>query len=111
MYRVLFYATASGRQPVLDWLRDLEAGDRKVIGEDLKVVQYGFPLGLPLCDHLGGGLWEVRSSLPSRVEARLIFFQHPSEKALIVVHGFIKKSQKTKQSELETARRRKAEFS
>lgn len=47
--QVHFYASESGVEPVLDWLRDLKREDRKAIGEDIKTVQYGWPLGMPPC--------------------------------------------------------------
>ena len=110
MHSVAFYRTGTGRELVLDWIRSLDLPDRKVIGEDLRTVQIGFPMGLPLCDNLGGGLWEVRSSLPSKREARLIFFHSGARKALVVVHGFIKKTQKTASSDIDLARKRMREF-
>jgi phage-related protein len=110
MHRVLFYKTNAGNEVVLDWLRSLDADDRKRIGEDLRVVQLGFPMGKPLCDSLGGGLWEVRSSLPSRREARLLFFHSRAKRALVVVHGFIKKTRTAPAGDIELARRRRREF-
>jgi phage-related protein len=105
--RVVFYRTRSGREPVRDWLRGLERKERRVIGEDIKTVQYGWPLGMPLVRSLGDGLWEVRSQLKSRI-ARVIFFAEGNVMAL--VHGFIKKGQKTPKAELALARRRAAEL-
>jgi len=105
--RVVFYRTAAGREPVRDWLRGLGREDRKVIGEDVKTVQYGWPLGMPLVRSLGDGLWEVRSRLKGRI-ARVIFFAEGDVMAL--VHGFIKKSQKTPADDLALARRRAAEL-
>lgn len=105
--RVVFYRTAAGREPVRDWLRGLDREDRKVIGEDIKTVQYGWPLGMPLVRGLGDGLWEVRSRLKDRI-ARVIFFAEGDVMAL--VHGFIKKSQKTPKDDLALARRRAAEL-
>lgn len=110
VHQVLFYKTVSGREIVREWLRSLARADREVIGEDLRVVQFGFPMGLPLCDNLGRGLWEVRSSLPSKREARLIFFHSRKVKALVVVHGFIKKLRKTPQEDIGIALKRKGEF-
>lgn len=105
--RVRFYRTRSGREPVREWLQSLDRDSRKTIGEDVKTVQYGWPLGMPLVRSLGEGLWEVRSQLKNGV-ARVIFV---TERGLMVpVHGFIKKSQKTPPKELETARRRAAEL-
>jgi phage-related protein len=76
-----------------DWLRGLPVEDRHRIGRDLALVQYGWPMGMPLCRSLGSGLWEVRSNLPSRRIARLVFFIH--EGRIGVVNGFIKKTQRT----------------
>jgi phage-related protein len=105
--RVVFYRTASGREPVREWLRGLDRDSRRVIGEDIKTVQYGWPLGMPLVRSLGDGLWEVRSRLRTGI-ARVIFFAKGDVMAL--VHGFIKKSQKTPKDDLEIARRRAAEL-
>ncbi len=93
---------------MLDWLRSLPAHDRRAIGTDLATVQVGWPLGMPLCRSLGTGLWEVRSALPSRRIARLLFFV--GEGRIGVVHGFIKKTQKTPAEDLQLARRRMKEM-
>jgi phage-related protein len=105
---VVFYRTSGGAEPVLDWLRNLPTDDRRAIGTDLATVQFGWPLGMPLCRSLGGGLWEVRSALPSRRIARLLFFV--GDGRIGVVHGFIKKSQKTPAEDLQLARRRLKEM-
>jgi phage-related protein len=109
MHEVFFFRTAAGNEPVLEFLRELPKPDRAVIGADLLTVQFGFPLGMPLCRALGGGLHEVRSSLPSRREARMIFFVD-GQRIIVVVHGFIKKAQKTPDADLNRARDRKAEY-
>lgn len=101
---VIFYRTALGAEPVRDWLRSLPSDDRRAIGFDLATVQVGWPVGMPLCRSLGGGLWEVRSTLPSRRIARMVFFIHEGQ--LIILHGFIKQAQKTPHDELELARKR-----
>ena len=95
---------AMGREPVRDWLDDLPRDDQKTIGRDIAKVQFGWPLGLPLCRAMSGGLWENRSSLPSRREARVMFGFH--EGMLIALPAFIKKSQKTSPEELAIARQR-----
>ena len=105
---VVFYRTSGGAEPVLEWPRSLPAEDRRVIGTDLATIQFGWPIGMPLCRPLGEGLWEVRSSLPSRRIARLLFFVH--EGRIGVVHGFIKKTQKTPADDLALARRRMKEM-
>jgi phage-related protein len=88
----------------LEWLRKLEKEDRQVIGFDLMRVQFGWPIGMPLVRNLGEGLWEVRSDLRSDRIARLLFCFHKG--MLVVLHGFIKKTQKTPPNDLQTARRR-----
>jgi phage-related protein len=108
MLSVVFFKTDAGNEPVLDWLRGLTREDRLVLGADLRTIQMGFPLGMPLCRPLKGGLFEARSSLPGKREARLIFFQ--DAELLIVICGFIKKTRATPQSELENARRRMGEY-
>ena len=101
--RVLFYKSTSGRQPVREWLKALPSPDRKIIGEDLKTAQFGWPLGMPLIRKLEADLWEVRSNLSNRI-ARVIFTVE--EDKMVLLHAFIKKSQKTPTSDLEVARRR-----
>src|SRR5260370_26240554 len=90
---VVFYRTAQGGEPVREWLRTLPIEDRRAIGRDLAVVQYGWPVGVPLCRSLGNGLWEVRSNLPSRRSARVLFFVQQAR--IRVVHGVGKKTQRT----------------
>jgi phage-related protein len=105
---VVFYRTSGGAELVLDWIRSLPVEDRRAIGADLATVQFGWPIGMPLCRPLGNGLWEVRSTLPSRRIARLLFFVEGDRVG--VVHGFIKKTQKTPVDDLELARRRMKEM-
>jgi phage-related protein len=101
---VVFYRTNSGAEPVRDWLRGLPIDDRQKIGGDLATVKIGWPIGMPLCRPLGSGLWEVRSHLPSRRIARVLFCVH--EGRIGVLHGFIKKTQKTPTDDLDLARQR-----
>lgn len=102
-----FYKQASGREPVREWLKSLNKEERWVIGEDIKMVQTGWPLGMPLVDNLGKGLWEVRSRLPSAI-ARVLFIMYQGR--LVLVHGFIKKTQKTPHQDLELALSRAKEI-
>ncbi len=105
---IVFYRTSVGVEPVRDWLRGLPGDDRQKIGFDLAAVQVGWPVGMPLCRSLGSGLWEMRSSLPSRRIARILFCVH--EGRIAVVHGFIKKTPKTPRDEIELARKRMKEL-
>jgi phage-related protein len=104
--QVLFYRTAAGAEPARDWLRSLDEEDRKAIGNDLRTLQIGWPVGMPLARSLGDGLWELRSKLSNRI-ARLVFFFDGDR--IIILSGFIKKSQSTPKQELDTARSRKAD--
>jgi phage-related protein len=101
-----FYRTAAGNEPVREWLKELPESERKQVGRDIKAVQFGWPLGLPLVDSLGDGLREVRSRLPSRI-ARTIFFVQ--DETIILLHAFIKKTRATPDQELDLARKRKHE--
>ena len=96
-----------GTEPVLEWLRSLDRGDRRVIGLGLMRVQFGWPIGMPLVRSLKDGLWEVRSTLPSQRIARLIQCFHQG--TLVVLHGFIKKTRKTPADDLALAKRRMKE--
>jgi len=107
-FPLYFWSTPSGREPVRDWLNDLSVEDRRVVGRDMAKVQFGWPIGLPLCRSLQDGLWELRSSLPSKREARVLFGFHDGE--LIALHAFVKKTQATPAADLKLARKRMKEF-
>lgn len=100
---VRFFRTDAGTEPVREWLKELPAIDRKTIGEDIKTVQFGWPLGMPLVDHLGGDIWEVRIRVGNRI-ARILFAV--DGQTMVLLHGFIKKQQKTPGPELDLARDR-----
>lgn len=97
---VSFYRTDAGNEPVRDWLKELPRHDKRIIGEDIKTAQIGWPLGMPLIRKMDKNLWEVRSSLPDGI-ARVFFTVDGNR--MILLHGFIKKSDKTPQNELNTA--------
>ncbi|MGD0137411.1 MAG: type II toxin-antitoxin system RelE/ParE family toxin [Tepidisphaeraceae bacterium] len=101
---VLFFQTDSGNEPVREWLLSLPKGERKTIGDDVLKVQYCWPIGKPLVGSLGNGLWEVRSRLGDRI-ARVMFYVEGQ--TMVLLHGFVKKTQKTPRHELELALRRK----
>jgi phage-related protein len=105
---VLFYRTRGGTELVRDWLRSLDDRDQNTIGLDLMRVQFRWPVGMPLCRAMGDGLWEMRTNLPSNRIARLLFCVTGGR--ILVLHGFIKKTQKTPDEELTQARRRKKEI-
>ena len=103
--RVVFFRINAGREPVREWLRSLDSADRKTIGEDIKLVEFGWPLGMPLVRKIESDLWEVRSHLTRRRIARVLFTVQGYQMALL--HGLIKKSQKIQQHDLNLARNRK----
>ena len=105
---VVFYATSAGREPVREWLRQVDRDDRREIGADVLAVQKGWPLGLPLCRSLGKGLWEVRSKLSSRRIARVIFAI--VDETIVLLSGFFKKTQKTPAGEIALALKRLKEM-
>ena len=105
---VVFYRTPSGAEVVRDWLKGLDKGDRAAVGQDLMRVQFRWPVGMPLCRSLSEGLWEVRSDLARGRIARVLFCL--AGQRIVVLHGFIKKSQNTPGGNLALARKRKREF-
>lgn len=105
LLHIAFFRSEYGREPVREWLKELPRNERKVIGEELKTVQFGWPLGMPVVRKMDPGLWEVRVRLDNRI-ARVFFTVE--QDIMVLLHGFIKKGQKTPQNEIETARRRLA---
>lgn len=100
---VRFFASSQGTEPVRDWLRSLPAADRRTIGEDLKTVQFGWPLGMPLVRKLAERLWEVRVHLDDRT-ARVLFTVVDGK--MVLLNGFIKKSRATPKAEFDLTRQR-----
>jgi phage-related protein len=103
-----FYVSPAGNAPVRDWLLALDQDDRRVIGKDIQKVEFGWPIGMPYCRPLGRGLWEVRSDVSSGRIARVVFCILNG--GMVLLHGFVKKTQKTPQQEIELALRRKKEL-
>jgi phage-related protein len=99
----IFYRTEAGGEPVREWLRDLSKEDRKRIGEDIQTVELGWPLGMPVCRPMGAGLYEVRTRLESHRTARVLFYVDVRSR-MVLLHGFIKKTARTQQSDLAVAR-------
>jgi phage-related protein len=78
-------------------------GDRKSIGEDIKTLQFGWPVGMPLARKLAENLWELRSNVSLGI-ARTFFSIFQEQ--IVLLHGFVKKSRKTPPKELALAKRR-----
>lgn len=100
---VNFYKEKSGKEPVREWLWELEKDERKTIGEDIRTVQIDWPIGKPLVSPFGQGLWEIRSDLENRI-ARIFFVFKDGH--IVLLHGFIKKTQKTPPNEIKLALKR-----
>ena len=101
--QVVFFRLDSGREPVRDWLKNLNRENRKIIGEDIKTLQFRWPIGMPLTRKMGESLWELRSHVTSGI-ARTFFTVYDNN--IVLLHGFVKKSRKTPPNELAIARRR-----
>lgn len=105
--KVVFFRTERGSEPVREWLKSLSLDEMRTIGEDIKTVQFGWPLGMPIVRKIETGLWEVRSRSVDRI-ARILFTIQNGR--MVLLHGFIKKSNKTPQDDLSLARRRLAQL-
>lgn len=105
---VNFFISASEKEPVRDWLKDMGKEDRKLIGEDIMLVQFRWPLGLPLVRKIEPDLWEVRSNIENGNISRVFFTINRNE--IILLHGIIKKTQKTPKKEIDLARFRKNQW-
>jgi phage-related protein len=103
----VFFRTDVGIEPVREWLLSLTKDERKAVGDDALKVQYCWPIGKPLVGNLGNGLWEVRSGFGDRI-ARVIFCVEG--RIMVLLHGFVKKTQKTPRHELDLAMKRKAQL-
>ena len=97
----LFYETSAGNKPVREWLLSLDKDDRKIVGGDIKTIEYGWPVGMPTCKSLGKKLFEVRSNISDKRISRVIFVV--IDEYMVLLHAFIKKTQKTEKSDLDLA--------
>ena len=100
---VRFFRESTGSEPVRDWLKGLPNAEKREIGADIKTVQFGWPIGMPLVDHIDGGIWEVRTRLATRL-ARVLFTLEGN--LMVLLHGFIKKERKTPKADLGLAKQR-----
>jgi len=103
----VFYRTGAGTEPVREWLKELDAEDRRIIGTDIRTVEFGWPVGMPVCRPMGGGLFEIRSTITQKRIARVLFCIHGEQ--MVLLHGLVKKTRKIPDSDLATALKRKWE--
>jgi len=102
---VIFYRTEAEGEPLRDWLKSLPTIEKRLIGADIKTVEFGWPIGMPTCRPIGNGLFEVRTKLPTRI-ARVIFYVDKRGR-MVLLHGFIKKTQRLDGDDLDLAKRNK----
>jgi phage-related protein len=100
---VRFFRESTGSEPVRDWLKRLPVEEKREIGSDIKTVQFGWPIGMPVVDHIDGNVWEVRTRLSTRI-ARVLFVLEGN--VMVLLHGFIKKERKTPKADLDIAKQR-----
>jgi phage-related protein len=101
---VIFFRTETGGEPVRSWLKGLLPDDRKRIGEDIKTVEFGWPIGMPICRPMGQGIYEVRTRLLQNRTARVLFYVDKKSR-MVLLHGFIKKTRKTPNEDLSLAKK------
>ena len=106
--KAVFYESGSGNMPVREWLLSLDREDCRIIGEDIATVEFGYPIGMPVCRNLGNGLYEVRSNISDGRIARVIFVVKRGY--MVLLHGFIKKTQKTPKQDIDLAAKRAKEI-
>ncbi len=105
---VSFFQNDKGKMPVREWILGFSPDDKKIIGEDIKTAEFGWPVGMPVVKPIGDKLYEVRSSLSDGSEARILFTIYKNY--MLLLHGFIKKTQKIQKRELNLARNRMKKF-
>ncbi len=105
--QAIFYATEAGGEPVREWLKSLPKEERRLVGVDIMTVEFGWPIGMPVCKPLGTGIYEVRTALPSNRMSRVLFY-FDRKGRMVLLHGFIKKSRKTPHEDLELAQRNRS---
>jgi phage-related protein len=101
--RVVFFKTSRGNEPVREWLKSLTIEQKRIIGEDIKTIQFGWPLGMPVVRKIETGLWEVRSRMLGQIARVLLTVRG---EWMVLLHGFIKKTEKTPREDLNLARQR-----
>jgi phage-related protein len=105
---VNFFLSESRNEPVREWLKGMEKENTKQIGEDIMLVQFRWPLGMPLVRKMESDLWEVRSKIKSGNISRVFFTVKDGK--MVLLHGIIKKSQKTPKKDIDLARSRKNQW-
>jgi phage-related protein len=101
---VIFYRTEAGSEPVRSWLKEMPSEDRRLIGEDIKTIEFGWPIGMPTCRPMGNGLYEARTNLAGNRIARVLFYVDRKQR-IVLLHGILKTTRATPPSDLDLARK------
>ena len=108
-WRIVFYETASGRSPIMDFLRDLDRPTRTILERAIEQLrQLNLEAKPPLAKPMGDKLWELRTNTPSG--AYRVFYFTIVNRRIVLLHAFQKKTQKTPPHELNLARKRMADY-
>jgi phage-related protein len=105
--KVHFYRELNGNEPVRNWLQSLDKPTKIILGEDISKVQFRWPLGMPLVRSLGKGVHELRSHFPNGI-IRILFMVN--DKTMILLHGFIKKTEKLPLQDYSIAKERAKKY-
>jgi phage-related protein len=100
-----FFRSDGGAEPVRDWLRDFPREDRRAIGHGLMVLEFGWPVGMPLAKSMGHGLHELRVTVSGNRNVRILFYVDAQQR-IVLLHGFVKKTARTPLVDLDLARKR-----
>ena len=104
--KVVFFKTEQNNEPVRDFLKSLSSKDKKSVGADIMAIEMLWPIGYPTVRKLDTDLWEVRSDISDKRICRVMFTV--SEKRMVLLHAFIKKTQKTPKDDMELGKKRKS---
>ncbi|GAB7141053.1 type II toxin-antitoxin system RelE/ParE family toxin [Deferribacterales bacterium RsTz2092] len=103
MWEIEFYKTAEGKEVIADFLDTLPTKHRaKVLWEVDLLATYGTALSMPYTRHIEGKLWELRIKFASDI-SRIFYFVLQGNK-IVLLHGFVKKTDKVSQGEIDRAK-------
>jgi phage-related protein len=109
VWNIILYEKADGTKPVKEFLDKLPEKHHAKALRDIDVLEkYGTALTEPHVKHIKGKLWELRIKSASDI-SRVFYFVHIG-KNIVLLHGFVKKTQKTPNKEIETANNYLADY-
>ena len=109
IYKIEFYATADGKEVLADFLDSLPPKHQAKAFREIDLLEeFGSGLKEPYVKHIEGEIWELRIKFSSDI-SRIFYFTRNAE-TIVLLHGFVKKTQKTPRSEIETAQKRLRDY-